>query len=1053
MCRYKYRRILPAVLSLFFLILLSATGRANLQKAKAIYESTGVKGGVVVHLGCGDGDFTASLRVNDRYLVHGLDTDAALVAKARKKLRARGIYGPVSVARYDGRHLPYVSNTVNLVIAEDKVDIAKSEVMRVLAPEGVAWIGGEQVVKPRPEEIDEWTHFLHDSGGNSVADDQQVGSPRTLRWKAKPRWCRSHEMPSSVQGVVTSGGRLFTILDEAPTGVFEKLPWKCRLVARDAFNGKLLWKVPLKKWDGRLGAGQGNRWNIHQTLPRRLIAKGDRVYITLKFLDAPVSVLDAATGKVLVEAMEGTKGADEMVLCDDVLVVKTTGKRSPGARDRVSYKELANSLVAIDLDTGKQLWSKPDTHMAPYTLAAKDGRVVYHNTNELVCLDLGSGEEHWKTPHKVGKHLGGRFSLVIHNDTVLFHAKQLSVFSLDDGSPLWDHKGFGTISAACTQPTEIFVTDGTVWCGRSTVGLDLRTGEPRQSVDLYNLISPGHHRRCLRGKATVNYVIRNKRGAEFVDLSGEGQHMRNNWLRLPCFTGATPANGMLYVPPSQCFCYPGVKVSGYLAMSSDPVKTVQPSGAKALVQGPAFGQVDGGPEATSADWPMHRRDNQRSGRAKDAVPIELEKQWEIDLERPGSQPVIVGDRLWIAEQETHTVRCFDARTGEDVWSYTAGGPVDSSPTIHHGLVLFGCRDGCVYCLSASEGELVWRFRAAPDIRRIVSFEELESLWPVHGSVLVQDESVYFAAGRSSFLDGGLVVYRLNAQTGEVLNARVLEGPRPDIKTEKGRPFAMEGALNDLLVSDAKKNLYMMRLKFDPELNRQGTERGSPLGELAMGGDHLIATAGFLDDTNFDRIFWMHGNEWPGFHFAQHASKSGQLVVFDQEATYAVKFYYRRYQWSPKFFPGEQGYLLFSDEIDSQPGFLEKGRKNPKMQWLPEVVYQDNHRRGGRRAEKGTGYVSKKPPRWKTFIPTRVRAMVLAGNRLVVAGPPDKVVEDDPLAAFEGRAGAQLRLFSTEDGSQLHTMKLASPPVFDGMSAADGALYMATENGRLACFAE
>ncbi|MFW6169107.1 MAG: PQQ-binding-like beta-propeller repeat protein [Planctomycetota bacterium] len=1048
---HKGRRT-STVLSMIVLIL-SATAFASSQDARSIYEGSGVKGGLVVHLGCGDGEFIASLRVNDRYLVHGLDTNAAVVADTRKLLRSKGVQGPVSVAQFDGQNLPYVRNTVNLVIAEDPGQVPAAEIMRVLAPEGVAWIGGERTVKPRPEEIDEWTHFLHDSGGNSVAEDRRIKSPGALRWKAKPRWCRSHEMPSSVQGVVTSGGRLFTILDEAPTGVFEKLPWKCLLVARDAFNGKLLWKVPLKKWDGRFGAGRGNRWNIHHTLPRRLIADGERVYVTLKFPNSPVSVLDAATGETIVKAVEGTRGADEMVLCDDILVVKRTGKRSPGAQDPITYKALANSLVAVDVKTGKPLWSKSDTHMAPYTLAAKEGRVVYHNTREIVCLDMKTGERHWQTSNEIGKLPAGRLSLVVHDDTVLFHGKKLSVWSLEDGGLLWEHKGFPTLSGACTQPTEVFVTNATVWCGQSTVGLDLKTGELHKRVDLYELISPGHHRRCLRGKATVDYVIRNKRGAEFVDLSGGDNHMRNDWLRSPCFTGATPANGILYVPPSQCFCYPGVKVSGYLAMSSDPVKTVKPSGAEALVKGPAFGNVEK-LEIAAGDWPMHRGDNLRSGRATEPVPTDLEKKWEITLDGPAaSQPVVVEDRLWIAEKDTHTVRCLNAHTGEDAWSYTAGGPVDSSPTIHDGMVLFGCRDGCVYCLRASDGELVWRFRAAPDERRIVSFEELESLWPVHGSVLVQDGNVYFAAGRSSFLDGGMMVYSLDAKTGSLLNHHVLEGPWPDIKTEKGRPFAMEGALPDLLVSDADQNLYMMRLKFDAELNRQETKRGSDLGELAMDNDHMIATAGFLDDSNFDRIYWMHGNEWPGFHFAQHASKSGQMVVFDRNATYAVKFFYRRYQWSPKFYPGEQGYLVFSDDIDSQPGFLEEGRRNPKVQWLPEAVYQDNHRRGGRHVEKGTGYVSKKHPRWQTFVPTRVRAMLLAHDQLLVAGPPDKVVEGDPLAAFEGRAGAQLRILSAKDGSRLKSMTLDSPPVFDGMSAANGRLYMASENGALACFAK
>ena len=45
-----------------------------------------------------------------------------------------------------------------------------------------------------------------------------------------------------------------------------------------------------------------------------------------------------------------------------------------------------------------------------------------------------------------------------------------------------------------------------------------------------------------------------------------------------------------------------------------------------------------------------------------------------------------------------------------------------------------------------------------------------------------------------------------------------------------------------------------------------------------------------------------------------------------------------------------------------------------------------------------------PAKWQTMIPLRIRAMVLAGDRLFAAGTPDVVDPDDPLAAFEGRQG-------------------------------------------------
>lgn len=62
---------------------------------------------------------------------------------------------------------------------------------------------------------------------------------------------------------------------------------------------------------------------------------------------------------------------------------------------------------------------------------------------------------------------------------------------------------------------------------------------------------------------------------------------------------------------------------------------------------------------------------------------------------------------------------------------------------------------------AVDGELAWRYRAAPIDRRTMAYEQLESLWPVHGSVLVHNSQVFAVAGRSNFLDGGLRLVRLN----------------------------------------------------------------------------------------------------------------------------------------------------------------------------------------------------------------------------------------------------------------------------------------------------
>ena len=57
---------------------------------------------------------------------------------------------------------------------------------------------------------------------------------------------------------------------------------------------------------------------------------------------------------------------------------------------------------------------------------------------------------------------------------------------------------------------------------------------------------------------------------------------------------------------------------------------------------------------------------------------------------------------------------------------------------------------------------------------------------------------------------------------------------------------------------------------------------------------------------------------------------------------------------------------------------------------------------------------------------------------------------DPMAAFESRKGAVLRAYSAADGNALVEHKLDAPPVFDGLIAANGQLYLSLKNGTVLC---
>jgi hypothetical protein len=236
---------------------------------------------------------------------------------------------------------------------------------------------------------------------------------------------------------------------------------------------------------------------------------------------------------------------------------------------------------------------------------------------------------------------------------------------------------------------------------------------------------------------------------------------------------------------------------------------------------------------------------------------------------------------------------------------------------------------------------------------------------------------------------------------------------------------MDGSLNDILVSSGRK-LFLTQNVFDLSLKQLPAPRIAPYG--ARETDlHLVATGGFLDDAMFDRNFWMYARRWPGLYVAVGAPKAGQILVFDETTTYGLHMFTTKFSRSPYFEPGS-GYELFADDNGNEP-----------------VLDARNARR-----ERGT-MTRSKPPKWAVRIPIRARAMVLAGNSLLLAGPPDIIDADDPLGAFEGRKGALLWVVSTTDGSKVAEYRLQVPPVFDGMIAANGKLYITTTDSAVTCW--
>jgi hypothetical protein len=86
--------------------------------------------------------------------------------------------------------------------------------------------------------------------------------------------------------------------------------------------------------------------------------------------------------------------------------------------------------------------------------------------------------------------------------------------------------------------------------------------------------------------------------------------------------------------------------------------------------------------------------------------------------------------------------------------------------------------------------------------------------------------------------------------------------------------------------------------------------------------------------------------------------------------------------------------------------------------------------------------------WAVPLPFEARALTATESVLFAAGPLGDTWQS--IEAHEGRNGAELWSVSTGDGSTLHRVDLEAMPVFDGMIAASGSLYMSTVDGRIVC---
>ena len=976
-------------------------------------DAVGVHGGLCVQVGANDLTIPLALGGTGRFVVQVLDEATDTFTQAQRELSRHGLYGLVSVDRWRNQdHLPYTENLVNLLVlrVDKPSDIPTTELTRVLCPNGALLVPTDGLTpeqlkaagfvdvrnvqlsgtwlaarKPWPAEMDEWTHPRHSAAGNAVSKDMLAGPPRRVRWVVAAL--------DEVRGLVSASGRNFY----------------GAALARDAFNGLRLWSRDL--------VSPSAKEFVLKNLPGNVpypVAAGDVLFAVTA---GKLLALDAVTGETIREYPEA--GQPRQLLHDNGRLIVADSK----------------SVRSVDPDSGRLLWtysaSEPnhvvcgDDYVALLQGQPKRGEKVV-----LVGLDKASGKPRWTRSDipwasKVTRAVYSQGLLAYEVSSFNDHAdgNAMYVLSASDGKSLWDREYAPGMNHA-RQARAMFVgnrlwilhggrVDKKTRVATQCSALDLQNGNVLQTFD-------AGLTHCFPPVATPRFLLSGE--MNFTDLATGGVDA-NHISKAACGreVGWVPANGLVYVTPKHCVCWPMLR--GYAALAPEPKLALPESNLEdRLERGPAYVEVGNRRSAIadSADWPVYRHDAWRSGSTTDAAPKQLETLWSVELggipaegpivvdwhenpyiKGPITPPVIAQGHVVIARPDAHEVVALDPDNGSVLWRFVADGRVDTSPTLYRGLCLFGTKAGSVYCLRAKDGQVVWRLQAAPADERIVAYGQVESPWPVSGSVLVMNDTLYFAAGRQSLADGGILIYAVDPATGVSRWVQRLDSvPQQGFYECSGLEFDNY----DLLYQEGDR-VAMSRWSFDQADGEMRCDRWNVYAKQNTGGgDCFVPRGSWSYAPRQQRRIPSHTHRRP-------------LVVFRDKTLLGCL---------------QGARTIFRRDFD-----LEGGEK-VENRWITGWAASELSRKGKmpwpghRLAEKAAWQVDVFDGKSND---QTIDALLLAGDRLFLVG---------------SRGEFQVR--SAANGTVVRECKVPAP-LWDGLAAARGKLYLSTVEGKLLCLGD
>lgn len=181
-----------------------------------------------------------------------------------------------------------------------------------------------------------------------------------------------------------------------------------------------------------------------------------------------------------------------------------------------------------------------------------------------------------------------------------------------------------------------------------------------------------------------------------------------------------------------------------------------------------------------------------------------------------------------------TITALNASDGSVKWDFTTEGPVRLPPVLSNNRIFAGSDDGYLYCLDAQTGEMIWRYSAAPEEKRLPGNGRMISQWPIRCGIVEDSGVVYCTAG--IFPQHGVFICAVAASDGK------------EIYREK-LPFTAQGTMlastNRIYIASGRTSYWSSDRVTGKDLIQHGAsflrDRNLVGGSNALLIDDLLAT--------------------------------------------------------------------------------------------------------------------------------------------------------------------------------------------------------------------